>query len=79
MIALSTLLLPRETMPFSRGRRSIRASGFSVGTCVYFRGFLEVNPRADEVVAMGLLLGQEILTSLPMAHYGSLTISPMMP
>ncbi len=44
-----------------------------------FRGFLEVSSSDDGVVAMGLLFGQGILTSLPMTHYGSVTMSPMMP
>jgi len=41
-----------------------------------FRGFLEVSSSDEGVVAMGLLFGQGLLTSLPMMHYGQIGMMP---
>ncbi len=41
-----------------------------------FQGFLEVDSGSDGIVAMGLLLSQGILTSVPMEHYGQITMMP---
>ena len=41
-----------------------------------FRGSLEVSSSDDGVVIMGLLMSQEIMTSVPMMHYGQITMMP---
>ncbi len=41
-----------------------------------FQGFLEVDSSADGIVTMGLLVSQGILTSIPMQHYGHITMMP---
>lgn len=41
-----------------------------------FQGFLEVDSSADGIVTMGLLISQGIMTSVPMEHYGQITMMP---
>jgi hypothetical protein len=49
---------------------------FSAGVPPIFRGFLEMNSGADGIVAMGLLVRQGLLTSIPTSHYGQIKITP---
>ena len=39
-----------------------------------FQGFLEVSSSDEGIVTMGLLMSQGIMTSVPMAHYGQVTM-----
>ncbi len=41
-----------------------------------FQGFLEVSSSSDGVVIMGLLVSQGIMTSVPMMHYGQISMMP---
>lgn len=41
-----------------------------------FQGSLEVSSSDDGVVIMGLLVSQGIMTSVPMTHYGQITMMP---
>ncbi|MBS1212510.1 MAG: hypothetical protein H6R26_1127 [Proteobacteria bacterium] len=41
-----------------------------------FKGFLEVSSSDEGIVTMGLLVSQGIMTSVPMAHYGQITMMP---
>lgn len=41
-----------------------------------FQGFLEVSSNDEGVVIMGLLASHDILTSVPMMHYGRITMMP---
>ena len=41
-----------------------------------FRGSLEVSSSSDGVVIMGLLVSQGVMTSVPMMHYGQITMMP---
>ncbi len=40
------------------------------------RGFLEVSSNDEGIVTMGLLMSQGILTSVPVTHYGRITMMP---
>ena len=41
-----------------------------------FQGFLEVSSSDEVIVAMGLLVSQGIMSSVPMAHYGQIKMMP---
>jgi hypothetical protein len=41
-----------------------------------FRGFLEVDSNDEGIVTMGLLASQRTLTSVPVTHYGHITMMP---
>ncbi len=41
-----------------------------------FNGFIEVSSSDEGIVSMGLLVSQGILTSVPMTHYGQITMMP---
>jgi ribosomal protein L5 len=41
-----------------------------------FKGFLEASSSDEGIVAMGLLVSQGIMTSVPMAHYGQIRMMP---
>ncbi len=49
---------------------------FSVTVPSNFQGYLEVDASDDGIVTMGLLVSQGIMTSIPMAHYGHISMMP---
>ena len=74
-------IIARTTLVLQPGNQTARFIQELFGTAVpaQFRGLLEINSFAEGVVTLGLLVGDGVLTSIPVMHYGSMRSSSMMP